>query len=423
MVKQNHADDIDPIGWIALTTLLFWLLTLIRLGIPAEPYFDEVHYVPAARDFLAMGIFSNREHPLLGKELLAVAIWLFGDTPWGWRILPTFMGALTLFAAMRTMWHGCRRTFATIAFGLLLISGFHLFVHARIAMLDIFFVSFLTVAAWQFSAAVRRPEGGRRHLIGSGLAIGLALASKWNAIPFAPLPGLAFLAYRMSAGRRRLLLSTRGAPVPGISLLEASLWLGALPLLIYALTFIPGFFFAQQSMSGLLEHHTLMLDLQTQVLQEHPYQSTWPQWLMNSRSIWFIYEPVNGVQRGVVLIGNPLTMLLGLPAMLWCGWRAVSERCPAAIGIVVLYCVGIAFWIVAAKPVQFYYHYFFPSIALLAALALALDALWQSGRKAIAVVPVLASLALFAYFYPILSAAPLENAAAFSKWMWLDSWI
>ncbi|WP_432200163.1 phospholipid carrier-dependent glycosyltransferase [Erythrobacter sp. W53] len=416
-------DDADPIVWIALITVLFWLLTLVRLGIPAEPYFDEVHYLPAARDFLAMGIFSNREHPLLGKELLAAAIWLFGDNPWGWRILPTFMGALTLFAAMRTMWHGSRSAFATIAFGLLLVSGFHLFVHARIAMLDIFFASFLTVAGWQFSAAVRRPERGRHHLIGTGLAIGLALASKWNAIPFAPLPGLAFFAYRLRAGRRRLVLSTRGAPVPGVSLLEAALWLGVLPLLIYALTFAPGFFFAQQPMSGLIEHHMLMLDLQTQVLQEHPYQSTWPQWLMNSRSIWFIYEPVEGVQRGIVLLGNPLTMLLGLPALLWCAWRAVRHRCPAAIGIVTLYVAGVGFWIIAAKPVQFYYHYFFPSIALLAALTLALDDIWRSGRKALAIVPILASLALFAYFFPILSAAPLEDASAFTKWMWLDSWI
>jgi len=29
--------------------------------------------------------------------------------------------------------------------------------------------------------------------------------------------------------------------------------------------------------------------------------------------------------------------------------------------------VELGFWIVAAKPIQFYYHYFVPSMALLAA--------------------------------------------------------
>ena len=33
------------------------------------------------------------------------------------------------------------------------------------------------------------------------------------------------------------------------------------------------------------------------------------------------------------------------------------------------------------------------------------------------------SVALFAYFYPILSACALEDKQAFLKWAWLKSWI
>ena len=39
--------------------------------------------------------------------------------------------------------------------------------------------------------------------------------------------------------------------------------------------------------------------------------------------------------------------------------------------VALLYLLTLGFWIVAAKPIQFYYHYLLPSMFLLAALALA----------------------------------------------------
>ncbi|QPC97831.1 phospholipid carrier-dependent glycosyltransferase [Qipengyuania soli] len=413
----------DPLGWSAAITLAFWLLCLPFLTAVTKPYFDEVHYLPAARELLALGEFTNREHPLVGKELIAAGIWLLGDNPWGWRLIPTLFGALALFANMRAMWFGTSSRFATIAYGVLLASGFHLFVHARIAMLDIFYLAFLSLAAWQFAAAMRQPEQGRWRLAITGIALGLAMGSKWNAVVVAMLPGLVFLVARFMAGRRRLLFSRRGAPVPGITLVEAALWLGVLPVLVYAATFAPGFWFKINPITeGLIFHHRFMLDLQEQVLSPHPYQSTWTDWVINWRAIWYLYEPVDGIQRGIILIGNPLTMLVGLPALLWCLWAALLRRNHAALAAVLVYVVSLGFWIFAAKAVQFYYHYTLPSMALLAALALACDAPWQKGRRKLALAPVIGSVLVFAWFYPILSAAPLEGPNSFAVWTWLASW-
>ncbi|MFA6219574.1 MAG: phospholipid carrier-dependent glycosyltransferase [Erythrobacter sp.] len=413
----------DPLIWCAVLALGFWLLCLPYLTVVTKPYFDEVHYVPAARELLVLGTFVNREHPLLGKELIAAGMALLGDNPWGWRIMPSLFGALALFAGMRAMWFATLHRFATLAYGVLLASGFHLFVHARIAMLDIFCLAFLCLAAWQFAAAVRQPEQGRWRLALAGVALGCAMASKWNALAVAPLFGLAFLVARTLARRRRLLLSRRGAPVPGTTLLEAGVWLGVVPLATYAASFIPAWFFAFNPITeGLVFHHQFMLGLQEQVLKPHPYQSSWPDWVLNYRSIWYLYEPVDGVQRGIMLIGNPLTMLLGLPALAWCLWHGLARRNWAALGTVVLYAVSLGFWVLAAKPVQFYYHYALPSMALLAALALACDALWHGEQRKSALLPLVASVALFAWFYPILSAAPLARPDSFAVWTWLDSW-
>lgn len=418
----------DPFGWCLALTGAFWALLMVRLTIPTQPYFDEIHYLPAAREYWQLDSFVNREHPLFGKLLIALGMQLFGDGPMGWRAFPAAAGALTLFAGMRALWFAAQSRFASVAYGLLLASGFYIFVNARIAMLDIFMVAFTALAYWQLAAAVREPENGRSRLALAGIALGLALASKWNAAPLALLPGLAFFAIRLRAGRRRLLLSKRGAPVPGVSLIEAGILLGILPLAIYSLTYAPAWFFATGAIghpggsANFLALHTDAIRLQESVVKQHPYMSRWPQWVLNSRSIWYLYEPVDGAQRGVVLIGNPLTMLLGLPALLWAASEAVLKRNPAAKAVTVLYAVTLGFWIASAKPVQFLYHYFLPSMALLAALALALDALWRSSRQWLAMLPLVGSIAMFAHFYPILSSAPLSGPGAFADWMWLNRW-
>jgi len=78
----------DPLGWSAAIALAFLALCLVRLTVPGKPYFDEVHYLPAARALLELSHLANPEHPPLGKALIALGIAVFGDGPLGWRIVP-----------------------------------------------------------------------------------------------------------------------------------------------------------------------------------------------------------------------------------------------------------------------------------------------------------------------------------------------
>ncbi|MHA7818049.1 MAG: glycosyltransferase family 39 protein [Erythrobacter sp.] len=423
----------DPWGWCLAIPALFALLAGLRLTTPSIPYFDEVHYLPAAREMLTAwaglpGEYVNREHPLLGKLLIALGIDMFGDNALGWRIMPLIASTVAVGASMRALWHASEDRFATIAFGVLLVSGFHLFIHARIAMLDIFMAAFLALAAWQFAAAIREPETGRWRLAACGIAIGLALGSKWNSVPLAMLPGLTFFAARLAAGRRRLLTSRRGIPVPGVSLAEAFLWLGIMPLAIYWSTFAPGYWLGTDlhpsplAQNGIIGLHREMLELQQQVLSPHAYQSNWPEWVTNTRAIWYLYENVDGAQRGVMLIGNPLTMLLGLPALLWCLLSGVVRRDWTKAAVMVGYGVSLGLWLIAPKPVQFYYHYVMPSVFLLAALALSLSDLRRAGRERWAYGVLLASAGVFALFYKILAAAPLDGPMSFADWAWIAGW-
>ncbi|MEL7197514.1 MAG: phospholipid carrier-dependent glycosyltransferase [Pseudomonadota bacterium] len=424
----------DPRVWCLVIPAVFAAIASIRIGLPTAPYFDEVHYLPAAREFLSLGMpfggrYLNPEHPLLGKQLLALGMYLFGDNPLGWRIMPLIFGTITVGAAMRALWQASHDRFAVIAFGILLSTGFHLFIHARIAMLDIFMAAFLALAAWQFAAACREPETGRWRLMATGIAIGCALASKWNAVPLAMVPGLTFFAARLSAGRRRLVTSTRGIPVPGISLAEAFVWLGLVPLVVYAASFAPGYWMtenggpSQLSTGGLVAFHQEILALQQQVITPHTYQSTWDQWVLNTRGIWYLYEFTDNAQRGVLLIGNPLTMLLGLPALVWCLGTGIVRGDWARLGAVVGFAVSLGLWLIAPKPIQFYYHYVMPSCFMLAALALCLSELRSNGWHRWSYGVLAASTALFAVFYKVLSASALDGPMSFADWAWLKGWV
>lgn len=414
----------DPLVWSVLLTAGFAVLCVIRLATPSSIMFDEVHYLPAARALFEMAGPMNTEHPMLGKELLALGIALFGDDAAGWRVLPAIFGVIGFFAALRAMWFASCSRFATILCGMLLASGFFYVIHSRIAMLDIFMVAFLLLALWQLAAVMREPETAGWRLVLAGIFLGCSMAVKWSALALMPVPGLAFLAIRAMNFHGNILTCRRGAPIPGIALWEAAIWLGVVPLAVYMTTFFPYLLYdtGSRDLIGLVTLQRDMLDLQGQVLEAHPYQSVWYEWITNWRAVWYLYENVDGAQRAVVLIGNPVSSLVGLIGFGWCAWSGIRKGNNAALALAILYAVSISFWIVATKPIQFYYHYLVPHTLLMGCMALWLDALWQRGWKWIVVLVMAATLAMFAWFWPALSAAPLESERSFLNYTWLKSW-
>jgi len=434
--SDSPAVSRDPLVWCWAITLAFLALALNRLTLPSQPYFDEVHYLPAARAILALSQPLNTEHPLLGKELIALGIALLGDGPLGWRLPAALATTAGLFASMRAVWWTTRSPPATLLAGALLATNFTLLVTARIAMLDAFMLGFAAIALWLVARAVRRPDHARRDLALAGVALGASLASKWSGAPLLMLPGLGFAIARLAALRGspgRWLTARDAAPIPGISLSEAALWLGALPLVVYFASFAPALLYdiGAIPLSDLFALQFRMASLQSSVVQTHPYQSQWWQWAANLRPIWYLYEQADGAQRGVLLIGNPLTMLAGLPALAICAWWGMLPKFGASIapgmraamlGCVAGYAASLGLWLFADKPIQFYYHYLLPGLFLSVALSLVLAQLWEAGRRWPALAMVAGALGCFAWFYPILTAAALAGEQSFLDYAWLATW-
>lgn len=426
-MRAPFSTDKDPFEWCAIIAVFLLALLWHRLAIPSQLYFDEIHYVPAARKMLEWAR-HNPEHPLFAKQVIAASIGLLGDNPLGWRLPSALLGAFGLYAFGRLVWFVTGRSAATIAATFLLATNFAWFVQSRIAMLDMVMAALGLAGLWLVAAAIRLPGQARWRLALAGVLFGLALGAKWSIAPLLVLPGLLFLGWKIKDTGWRFPLARAGGAVLGMTLVEAGVWLGVVPLMVYWATFWPGFFWTGSPIDpwSPLAWHKYMLELQDSVKKLHPYRSVWYQWIGNWRAIWYLYQPVDGsAYRGVLLLGNPFTMLAGLPALIWAVWAGIRRGRRDALVFAALYGASIGLWVTTSKPIQFYYHYLLPGTFLMAVLALALDDLWRRRDRWrwLAPAALLTSAGLFAHFYPILSAAQLCcGKPSFAWWMWLDSW-
>ena len=168
----------------AVMFIVAHLALLVGVTTPEKFYFDEVHYVPAARQMLEPVMPSpmlNPMHPPLAKQLIAVSIRTFGDVPLGWRYPGVLFGSLAIVAMYLCGLALFAAQGPAIATALLVFFNQMVFVQSRIAMLDIFSLSFglLAVAAFMHGFRQGRPH---RWFALAGLAFGLSAACKWSGL-------------------------------------------------------------------------------------------------------------------------------------------------------------------------------------------------------------------------------------------------
>ncbi len=397
-------ERLTPLQMALILAALAEMLFAWHLNQPTQLMFDETHYVPAARDIFGLVTRANEEHPPFAKWLIGLSMAIFGDNPVGWRALSTVAGVATMLAiyAVALRLFGEVRTAATAA--LLALLNQMLLVQARIAMLDTFAGAFLFVSIALLAWGYGRAE--RRWLIASGLSLGLAVACKWSALPYAAPLGLAVL-----CGWRR-------------EWLRAGLLFGGMAALAYFATFIPAIFYEREpiKLDQLLPFQLRMFELQTRPLAHHTYQSTPWQWPLLTRPIWYLYEPIDGVQRGVILLGNPAIMWGGLVALASCLWDGVRDRARPLLILACLYLFAFGILVIIPKKIGFFYYYYFPGLILPLLIAATFHHLYRRKERWLPATFMTVSFALFAWFYPILCAAPLDGPQAFQRWMWLSTW-
>jgi dolichyl-phosphate-mannose-protein mannosyltransferase len=231
-----------PYALLALLMLVSLVARTAWLGEPGSSLiFDEGYYVNAARliDHMhppvgatyagaTMGLDPNNEHPPLGKLFIAGSMAVFGDNAFGWRVPSIIAGLLCiLLIYLVVIAAGSDRWLALLAATFFSLDNLVL-VHSRIAVLDIFLLTFMLMAAW---AALRK----RPWL--AGIACALATLVKLNGT-YAVLALLVFYAVTGFLRWRRDRRLPRGELLDaGIMLaVFVPVWLGGLYLLDLAVT-------------------------------------------------------------------------------------------------------------------------------------------------------------------------------------------
>jgi dolichyl-phosphate-mannose--protein O-mannosyl transferase len=416
---------------VAIATILFLvahIALLVGLTTPEKLYFDEVHYVPAARQMLEPVMpapILNPMHPPLAKQLIALSIRSFGDTPLGWRYPAALFGALAIVA----MYFCGLALFAAqgpaIASALLAFFNQMLFVQSRIAMLDIFALAFGLFAMAAFIHGFKKPRPQLWFAL-AGLACGLSIACKWS--------GLFTLAVCIGiVAAVRLLQSWRTRFADGNSddWYRPDLWLDfryyhfavcflLIPTIVYLTTFIPLY---GLSPADIWEaQRKIFSDNTTTSIADHPYMSPWPSWPLLLRPVWFLFEKVGDDRfQAVVSLGNPLVLWPALAALAVCLRDWIATRRADAFLILAFYLGPWIAWAMLTRKISFLYYYL-PS-ATVAGLALVYVLTRGNRPRWLLWAFVAIAAAGFAAMVPI-SVAPVETSmATYLRLMLFKSWI
>lgn len=401
---------------------------LVGLATPEKFVFDEVHYVPAARQMLLQAPHEpvlNPMHPPLAKELIALSIHSFGDNAFGWRYASTLFGALAVAAIYLCGLALFAAQGPAIAAAAIALLNQMLFVQARAAMLDIFVLGFSLLAIAAFMHGFRRQRPQLLFAI-SGIAFGLATACKWSGL-FPWGTALCII------GMVRLLQHWQTSFAdpkeddwyhqelwPDLSLAQIMLCFGVLPILCYVATFVP---LDGWSLTAIAEaQHRIYADSITNAIPNHTYMSAWPTWPLLVRPVWFLFDKIDDQHiAAIVQLGNPLVLWPGLAALLVCAYDFIAARRRTAFLILAFYLGCYLPWALLPRALSFLYYYL-PSAALLS-LALPYACLrWRFSSLALWAVVAIALIGFIAML-PVTAAFVGTSMATFNRLMLFQSWI
>jgi dolichyl-phosphate-mannose--protein O-mannosyl transferase len=401
---------------------------LVGVTTPDKFYFDEVHYVPAARQMLQPvmpAAVLNPFHPPLAKQLMALSIGAFGDGPLGWRYPSVLFGSLAIVAMYLCGLALFAAQGPAVASALLAFFNQMLFVQSRIAMLDIFALAFGLFGVAAFMHGFRRKNPSGLFAL-AGLTFGFSIACKWSGL-FALATCVAIIA----AVRVMQSWRTQFADGNADDWYRPDLWPNfrathfaacfvLIPAIVYLASFIPLY---GLSLSDIVEaQRRIFVDNTTTAIAGHTYMSAWSSWPFLVRPVWYLFDKINEDRiAAVVFLGNPLVLWPALLALAVCLRDWIVCRRWDAFLILAFYFGPYLAWAMLPRTLGFLYYYL-PS-ATVASLALVYVLRRGNGPLWLLWAFVALAFAGFAAMLPISAAFVETSMATFNRLMLFQNWI
>jgi dolichyl-phosphate-mannose--protein O-mannosyl transferase len=402
---------------LLIVALVAAVFRLPGLGYPKEEYFDEVYHAKTALQYLRGEPPTEWVHPPTAKLLIAGGVAVFGYEPWAYRLVPALAGILLapvfLLLALRVLPTERAALLATL---LLLLDGVYL-VQSRIAMTNVFAVLFQLLAALLMLRAVREASLSFAAMAWAGIALGLALSTRWTSLWAWGFLGLVFLVTR---GRR--------------AFTPRELALGVLafvvfPAAVYLLSYVPWMRQGHSAMDVVRVQRDIW-GYHANLTATHSYFSPWWTWPWLYRPTWYFWFSGEGFVRGIVALGNPAIWWASVPVSLWALPSGIRWRDPARIfcgaGFLLLYLP----WGLSPRTLNFS-HYLFEAIPYAClALGIWLDQHWGRGQAIVSRGYFVLVAVLFLMFLPFLTGMPVPTwlwgfrfPTGAGIWTWFPTWI
>jgi dolichyl-phosphate-mannose--protein O-mannosyl transferase len=370
---------------VAISVVIGVIFRFYNLGFPDKQVFDEVYFPVFAKHYLNREMYFDI-HPPLGKFIIALGIALFGDTTFGWRIVPCVVGMGTIFLVGYLTWCVLKDKVAALCVMLFVALDGLFIIYSRTGLMDgiLFFAIFAC-----FLSAVKLKDFKSALLC--NVMLGLAMAIKWPAIGiFLPM-----LWYAWRAGKMREFLYT--LPVAAV---------------VYVAVVYVGQVIIRQPhpLAEIATWHSQVLKYNLNLTDTHPWGSPWWSWPIPKRPVLFLYDALpNGSTHIETTLGNPVVWWLSTVAVVASVvavvWQSIKQRRFVAEHILVPLLLGyFALWLpwAAIKRVVFLYHYMPAYGFALMMLGYWIGKMWQYGLE-IAVLIILAVSIFFGVRYLPLS--------------------
>ncbi|MDQ8735771.1 phospholipid carrier-dependent glycosyltransferase [Paenibacillus sp. LHD-38] len=419
-------------------------------------YFDEIYHARTAYEHLEHIVAYENTHPPLGKLIIALGIKLFGLNPFGWRIAGTLFG----IAMLPLIYVFARRLFKTSVYaGLataLFAADFMHFTQTRIATIDVYGVFFIMLMFYfmhkYYSLSFYRVKLGvtLMPLFLAGLFFGIGVASKWIVLyggaGLAIMLGISlFERYKEYAAAKRVLRGGMASNAtfsseklqhivhvfPRYTLITLAVCLVfyiAIPLVIYALSYIPVLTVMDDgyTLKSLVDYQKHMFSYHSQLVSTHPFSSSWWEWPFMKRPVWY-YSGDNmaeGFKSTIVALGNPLIWWTGIFAMAATIWISIKRKDKAIYTIWIAFLAQYVPWMLVTR-LTFLYHYFamVPFIILSLVYIFKVIEEKRPGFKLARNIFLAAAVLLFIAYYPALSGMTVKSWYVEHVLRWFPSWL
>jgi predicted membrane-bound dolichyl-phosphate-mannose-protein mannosyltransferase len=333
-----------------------------------------------------------------------------------WRLPGVLFAAMLAFLLVLL----ARRLFASAVLpalvGLAVLVDGSMFAQARIGMNDIY-VATLIVAGWYFVIAAHRPRRwATLDVVIAGLLFGFALAAKW-AGAYA-LAGMLIASLAVTARAWERGHPGTGGPLDlfarrGLNALILFVSFAVIPAGIYLASYVRWFGGPTIPYGwNLVELTQQMYWYHSGLTAPHPAGSPWWSWPFVLKPVYWYFGAAGGGDNAYIYdAGNVALFWAGIVAFGWCAVAAIRARSvPLAVVVFAALAQYVA-WIPIGR-VLFFYHFFTVLPFYLLALAAGLAYLWETGRARLVVGYLAITVAVFAYFYPFISAQPFPGAQA-----------